>query len=295
MHYFVLIRLPNVFTVLTNILAGYFSLTGVSDADAVHVSMLMASSALLYVAGIVFNDYFDREIDRKERPFRPIPSGKVSRRGALYLAVAALVAANVLALLVSVTSLAISAALSAVIIAYDYKIKHGRLGPAAMGLARFLNVFLGASPALFLTAIFPWMTLFAAGVMFAYIYSISLLSRREVGEYENASYGKSIAQSFSIIAGVAASTVVFAFYMEVPEMLVNIVLFSIVMYIILKHATSSGVAPDQKMQKAVKSLVLSIVILDSAFITAFAGLYYGIASLAIIVPAIVLAKKLYVT
>jgi 4-hydroxybenzoate polyprenyltransferase len=30
----------------------------------------MISSILLYIAGIVFNDYFDIEIDLKERPLR---------------------------------------------------------------------------------------------------------------------------------------------------------------------------------------------------------------------------------
>lgn len=292
-QYLILIRLPNLFTVLTNILVGYFSLTVASDASASQVSMLLVSSALLYIAGIVFNDYFDREIDRKERPFRPIPSGKVPRRNALYLAIATLVAANVVALLASVTSLAIAAALSAVIIAYDYKVKHGRLGPAAMGFARFLNIFLGASPALLLVSDFPWTTLFAASAMFAYVYSISVLSKREVGVQANSSYAKSIAQSFSIIAGVTASTVVFAFYAEVPEMFVSVVLFSIVMYLTLRQATSES--SPEGMQRVIKNLVLSIVILDSIFITAFAGLFYGIASLAIILPAIILAKKLYVT
>ena len=294
-HYLVLVRLPNVFTVPTNILVGYFSLTGVADADAFHLSALMASSALLYVAGIVFNDYFDAKVDRKERPGRPIPSGKVSRQGALYLAVTALAAANAVALLVSPASLAISAALSAVIIAYNYRAKLGRFGPAVMGSARFLNVFLGASPTMLLGAVFPWTTLFAAGAMFAYVYAIALLSRREVGEHEAASYGRSVAQTFSVVAGVATSAVALAFYLEAPEMSVNIALFAAVMYLVIRRAVSREAAPAKRIQGAVKYMVLSIVILDSIFITAFAGLFYGVASLAIMLPAIMLAKKLYVT
>lgn len=294
-HYLVLVRLPNVFTVPTNILVGYFSLTGVADADALHVSMLIGSSVLLYVAGIVFNDYFDANVDRKERPGRPIPSGKVSRQGALYLAVTALAAANIVALLVSPASLAISVALSVIIITYDYGAKRGRLGPALMGSARFLNVFLGASPALLVAAVFPWTTLLAAGAMFAYVYAITLLSRREAGEHEAISYSRSIAQSFSIIAGVVASVAALAFYLEAPEMSVNIVLFAAIMYLVLRLAMSHEASPAQRMQGAVKALVLSIVILDSIFITAFAGPFYGVASLAIMLPAVVLAKKLYVT
>lgn len=291
-QYLILIRPPNVFTVLTNILVGYFSLTNPVDANGVHLSMLMASSSLLYVSGIVFNDYFDLEIDRKERPGRPLPSGRISRQSALALAITTLMAANVVALLVSVTSAMISAALTVVIIVYDYRAKRGIAGPAMMGLARFLNVFLGASPALLLTTELPWTTVFAAGVMFTYVYAITILSRKEAGEHENADYRKSIAQTFSLVTAVIASVSVFAFYQRSPEMAVGIALFSIVMYFSLRQATSST---THGIQNAVRNFVLSIIILDSIFITAFAGLLYGIASLAIIIPSIVLAKKLYVT
>lgn len=304
-QYLLLIRLPNVFTTPSNILAGYFSLTSPSDASFLHLSMLMASSSLLYIYGIILNDYFDLETDRKERPSRPLPSGRVSRRSALFLAVLTLSAANVIAFMVSAPSLMISALLSAVVFAYDYSLKRGKFGPLAMGLARFLNVFLGASPALLSlsssigqTAGIPWTTLFAAVAMLAYVYAIMLLSRREVGEYEKSAYRKSIVQSFSIITGIAVATAVLGFYRRVAEMSVNILLFSIVMYLTWRGTISNAGDTGeqwQKIQNAIRNLVLSIVILDSIFITAFAGVYYGIATLAIMVPPIILAKKLYVT
>lgn len=285
-QYLLLIRLPNAFTALSNVLAGYFSVTGPADASAFQLSMLMASSALLYVSGIVFNDYFDLEVDKKERPGRPLPSGAIPKRSALGLAIMTMAAANVMAFLVSPASLAVSAALSAVVLAYDYRAKKGRLGPAAMGGARFLNVFLGASPAL--GTGMPWTTLFAAGAMFAYVYSITMLSRKETGEEGGR---KSIALSFSIIAAIAASTVFFAIYKGPAEMSVNIILFSAAMFLTWRNAS----AQPQKIQGAVKSLVLSIVILDSVFITAFAGLPYGVASLAIMAPPVILSRRFYVT
>jgi hypothetical protein len=42
-------------------------------------------------------------------------------------------------------------------------------------------------------------------------------------------------------------------------------------------------------------MVLSIVILDSVFVSGTAGLSYGIATMLFMVPAAVLAKKMYVT
>jgi 4-hydroxybenzoate polyprenyltransferase len=309
-QYLLLIRLPNVFTAISNVVAGYFSLTRPSDASFIDLSMLMASSALLYVFGTILNDYFDLETDRKERPFRPIPSGRVSKRSALFLAVVTLLSANVIASLVSTTSLIISTLLSAVVFGYDYGLKHGRSGPLVMGMARFLNVFLGASSALFLFPLntgqqiasggFPWTTLLAAAAVFAYVYAITLLSSKEIGEYRRNIYRRTVAQSFSIIIGlVVVAALMLGFYLKSAEISVNILLFSVVIYLTLKGLFSdtgnASAGQSQKIQHAIRNLVLSIVILDSIFITAFAGLFYGIASLIIIVPPIILAKKLYIT
>ncbi len=40
-------------------------------------ALLVGASACLYEAGMALNDVFDVEIDRQERPDRPIPSGRV--------------------------------------------------------------------------------------------------------------------------------------------------------------------------------------------------------------------------
>ena len=39
----------------------------------------------IYAAGIALNDVFDYAIDLEERPGRPLPSGRVSRRFAAWL------------------------------------------------------------------------------------------------------------------------------------------------------------------------------------------------------------------
>ena len=47
-------------------------------ADAVTLALLAAASVLLYAAGVVLNDVADVEVDRSERPERPIPSGRIA-------------------------------------------------------------------------------------------------------------------------------------------------------------------------------------------------------------------------
>ncbi|MCA9056061.1 MAG: UbiA family prenyltransferase, partial [Planctomycetaceae bacterium] len=83
--YIQLLRLPAVFTALADIFLGYM-LTHASVRDApVSLGLLLATSACLYLSGMVFNDLFDRRIDAIERPQRPIPSGRVSVRAAAIL------------------------------------------------------------------------------------------------------------------------------------------------------------------------------------------------------------------
>src|SRR5574339_414061 len=63
-------RVSNLPTVWTNVLAG------VSVARE-PLAFLALALSLFYIGGMYLNDAFDREIDARERPERPIPSGQV--------------------------------------------------------------------------------------------------------------------------------------------------------------------------------------------------------------------------
>src|ERR687891_220141 len=183
-QYLLLIRVPNLFTVPSNILAGYFATISTANVDVDQLLSLIISSVLLYVSGIVLNDYFDINVDRKERPSRPLASGRITKRSALLLAVISIVAGNILALSVSWTSFIISGSLTLVIFAYNYRLKRNAISnPLAMGLARFLNVVLGGSPALGLVIITHQdytLLVFIGYCLFLYTAAISILSRKEI-------------------------------------------------------------------------------------------------------------------
>ena len=95
--YLQLIRLPNVVTAAADSLAGWLLVTG-SLAEPARWLPLLASSMVLYASGTMLNDVFDFEIDREERPGRPLPSGRVSRRAAAWLGGLGLVLGPCLAL-----------------------------------------------------------------------------------------------------------------------------------------------------------------------------------------------------
>jgi len=108
--------------------------------------------SFLYAAGMVLNDAFDATLDAKERPERPIPSGRISRATAFQAGFSLLVLGIALACfaswqLQSRTPAVVAALLAFAVIAYDAKLKKTEFGPSAMGICRYLNVLLGASVA----------------------------------------------------------------------------------------------------------------------------------------------------
>ena len=72
-----LMRLPNVFTAMADVAMG-FLFTHPSLEPLGVFCLLLLSSSCLYTAGMVLNDVFDLEMDRRERPQRPLPSGRMS-------------------------------------------------------------------------------------------------------------------------------------------------------------------------------------------------------------------------
>src|ERR1700719_4023050 len=73
-----LVRLPNVFTAMADIALAAL-VTGSLPGQLISFLLLVLASSCLYCAGMVWNDYFDYEIDLKERPLRPLPSNRIPR------------------------------------------------------------------------------------------------------------------------------------------------------------------------------------------------------------------------
>ena len=295
-QYLLLIRLPNTFTVPSNILTGYFAIIAPAYAHSLQLFILILSSVLIYIAGTVFNDYFDVEIDLKERPYRPLPAGTITKQKAFVIAMLSLVSANILAFAVNWSSFVISAILSATVISYDYRLKNTAIGPITMGSARFLNVFLGASPALFVLLAdnnnnFFVRMIFASLSIFLYVLAISLLSRKEINGMQTR---RTIISSFFIVFVVIAS-ITFAGFLGIfkMEFFSNLILFAGIMIITFKQTKSRN--SSLAIQKAIKNMVISIIVLDSVFISGSIGLYYGLATLLLIIPSIIFSRKLYVT
>ena len=101
--------------------------------------------SLLYVSGMYLNDAFDREIDAKERPGRPIPAGLVSADTVFFVGFGLMLAGLAFTLWGATVSAATTwramlaaLVLAAAILFYDWHHKGNALSPFFMGLCRVL-------------------------------------------------------------------------------------------------------------------------------------------------------------
>ena len=171
-----LCRIPNVFTSVANVAAGALIARGRFEERDL---LLLAASACLYLAGMVLNDYFDREVNAVERPERPIPSGQVSARSALLLGLGLVGVGVALASCHSAVAGGVASALACAVLLYDGGAKQGTIGPLVMGSCRFLNVCLGlAATGTAPAAAWMWIAPLTMG---AYTAAITSLSQDEVG------------------------------------------------------------------------------------------------------------------
>ena len=74
----------------------------VARSAAILPLLLLLGSALMYMAGMVLNDVFDVEVDRVERPERPLPSGRIAVGWARWLGFEMLFVGAALGVLVGV-------------------------------------------------------------------------------------------------------------------------------------------------------------------------------------------------
>ena len=133
-------RVSNLPTVTSNVLAA-IALAGVT-ARPLAIAGLCVAMSMMYIAGMFLNDAFDREIDRVERPERPIPSGQVEAVtvfdvgfGLLGLGVG-LVGALAYTTGAGWPPVLAAIALASLIVFYDAYHKQNPLAPFVMGLCR---------------------------------------------------------------------------------------------------------------------------------------------------------------
>ncbi len=295
--YLELMRPANIVTAFADILAGFaaaggfLALAGGSllvSPRSIDLVWLLASTFGLYGGGVVFNDIFDVKLDARERPERTIPSGRVSKTGAIVLGVILLSSGVLFAFQVTFAGGMIAIAIAVCAFLYDYWAKHSVVwGPLFMGLCRGGNLLLGASIIpLALSQI--W---FLAPIPIAYIAAITLISQGEV-------HGGSRATGLSALLLVLLVTgflLLLPFITEFQFLtaLPFIVIFGIAVLPPFYKAYRNPL--PEIIKKAVKKGVISLILLNAAIAAGFAGFILGILTLLLLPISLLLSKIFAVT
>ncbi len=182
-------RVSNLPTVWTNVLAGVI-LAGGRLESGILIPLLVALS-LFYEGGMFLNDAFDRTIDARERPERPIPSGLVSAGEIFGIGYGMLTAALLILLFLAFRGAsharwglaASGVALAGLIIYYDARHKVDPLSPLVMGLCRVL-VYVTAASAVADQLTSP--VIGGALILLSYLIGLTYVAKQEtLSRYQN--------------------------------------------------------------------------------------------------------------
>ena len=147
--FFILARPVNVFISFISILLAAFISGGLSHYVAVLSACL--SGAFITAAANAINDYFDIEIDKINKPNRPLPSGAVQPKEAVYFTVICAIIGISFSMFINYTALIIASGSAVLLYFYSYKLKRtvlwGNLTVSlATGLAFIYGGIASASP-----------------------------------------------------------------------------------------------------------------------------------------------------
>jgi hypothetical protein len=286
--YLELVRPPNLFTAAADVLAAYLTIVPARGTlDIQQLSWLLISTVCLYGGGVVLNDYFDEAVDRVERPERPLPSGRVSRPAAGWLAGGLLFLGALAAAQVGPLSLAVALAIALSAAFYDAIGKRTILGPLNMGFCRFLNLLLGVSAA---PALVPDRVSLALLLM-VHVTGVTVLSR---GEVWGGQRGATLVM-LAALATVVTSTAALGLGGRLPDLSYLVFLAAFILAVGLPTARVYVQPSPRHVGLAVKWGVLGLVLLDASFAAAYTGLAGGLVVAALLLPSMLIARLLAVT
>lgn len=296
--YLQLVRLPNVFTAAADGLAGWLLVGGTFREPGRWLPLVLAS-ACTYAGGIVLNDVFDYEVDRAERPQRPLPSGQIGRGFAAVFG-GALLAAGLALAFASGTRYgwAVELGLIGCVLAYDVGLKHSWLGPEVMGACRGLNLLLGMSQAAALGGPLAWLV---AGSYAVFVTGITWISRSEVhwGLGKNIALGISC-QNMAFIGLILTCAHARAFTNPEPhpltrEILGCVALSALGCAVLFRSYHALARPEPERVQRAVKFGIMALVWIHAGMLLGVRGFLPALVVALFWVPAAYAGRWIYST
>lgn len=302
-----LVRLPNVFTVIADVSAA-FLLVAHGPYPVGRFALIVLAGIALYWAGMILNDLFDVDRDRQERPSRPLPAGQISiataKRSGWSLLVLGIAAAVISGYLPGAPSSAmpggVALVLATMIVAYDGPLKSTPIAPLAMGACRFLSFLLGASAALSILGemTIPKYVIGMAGGFGIYITGITTMARHEAIGGQKRMLAAGMIATLIGLGLLALSPRIFAAPLDWQvdvQRTFPLLIGLLGLPLITRAVRAVADSTPMNIQSTIRVGILSIIPLAAACALLGAGAVWGSAVFALILPAVVLAKRLRVT
>ncbi len=279
--YLQILRPANILTAWADILLGFAAAGGVTPDFwnnpilQSRLLWLLIATTGLYGGGITFNDIFDAQLDARERPERPIPSGRATRTGAILLGSSFLLGGIIAATQVSLLSGLLATAVAIAALTYNKFGKHHPLiGPLNMGLCRGGNLLLGVSA-------IPAMVgerYFLALIPILYIAAITAISR---GEIEGGTRQTGI-MALGLVGSALAGIVALCWLPEY-QLLTSAPFATLLGFLVLPAFIRATARPTaSNVMGAVRAGVLCLIVLDASIAAGFGGWLYGLSVLALL-------------
>ncbi len=290
-----LLRLPNHATAAADVLAGFLicSQARILELPQPVLWWALAAGVCLYAAGMVLNDVFDYELDRLERPERPLPTGIISVRTAATVGYALLAMGSVLACIAAFIShqpavALIGAALTLAIWTYDRHAKQTAFGPAFMGICRTLNWLLGMAAAGGPAMPQQWLLPIGMGM---YVMGITLYARDEASRSRIATL---VVATLLMLAGLT-TTGAYAYclatkgggsaWLTAGRLDSWMLLWCVLSISILLRAVLGIIDPSpSRVRAAVGNAIMSIITLDAVLVLSSCSEQWAIVVILLLAP-----------
>jgi 4-hydroxybenzoate polyprenyltransferase len=282
-------RPANIVTSVADVLAG-IAISGFfheTDREILPVFLLCLSTIGLYGGGIVFNDVFDADLDKVERPERAIPSGAISKKEATLLGIILLCIGFLAAFAFSVRSGIIAFLILVFALVYNkYGKHHTFFGPLNMGLCRGLNLLLGIS----ILSVSLQSHYFLGIIPLVYIFSITMISQ---GEVHGSNRKKLYAGAFLYLIVIGAILYSAFLRQNIFYAALFLILFAGMIFKPLFTAIKEPVGKN--IGKAVKAGVISLILMDAAWASAYGQIFFAMMIAMLLPLSLWLAKRFAVT
>ena len=276
--YLELIRLPNIFTAIADVTAGYLYM-GARWSDVNALVLLGSASACLYAGGVALNDVCDAKRDAIRRSERPIPSGRISRGRAAAASFVLLGVGVALAAVWSLNAAALAGGIVLAVVLYNGVFKSTPLAPLLMGICRALNLALG------MTVIPTYRTILGLIPVFffhaLYVTSVTYFARKETESGHRARLTIGTIGIGLAVAGLGSLCILVPRPYLTYLGLLGLLLFNLVRigFRAARHAEPVTI------QSAVRTVIRSLIFFDACIAWAARGPVAAMAVLVWLVPA----------